>query len=99
MGKKSPKHQYEWSHFHNLKSLYKDYLEHRLRHKDPHSTFKRYLVSRNARPYCDLFDDYRKGRTQFPDFWPDEMNMTFVFTTRISNQGAWGFRTDFTQIR
>ena len=85
---KSPKHQYDWSDFYTLKMLYQDYLEHRLGHQVPHSTFKRYLVSRNKRRYCDLFDDYRHGRTQFPSIWEEQM--TYAFSTYMRNEGSWG---------
>ena len=83
---KSPKHQYEWGQFHFLQKVYKEYLEHRLGHQVPHQTFKRYLVSRNLRFYCDLFDDYSRGRTQFGSIWTAEM--TFAFTTCMGNEGA-----------
>ena len=84
----SPKHQYNTGHFWTLKSLYKEYLEHCLGHKIAHSTFKRYLVSRNKRLYCDLFDDYRHGRTKFPSIWSEKI--TFTFTTHMSNESFWG---------
>ena len=94
---KSPKHQYDGSDFYTLKMLYQDYLEHRLGHQVPHSTFKRYLVSRNKRRFCDLFDDYRNGRTQFPSIWEEQM--TFAFTTHMSNHGdLWGGCTHLTKI-
>ena len=61
--RKTCKHHYENSHFFRLENLFEDYLGHRIGHASPHSTFKRYLVSRNERFYCDLFDDLRFGRT------------------------------------
>ena len=97
MRNQSPKHQYIWEQFHRLKSLYRDYLEHRIGHQVPHATFKRYLVSRNERFYSDLFDDYRHGRTQFPSIWLEQM--TFAFTTCMSNEGIWGRGTYLTEIR
>ena len=94
---KSPKHHYSREDFWTLRSLYKDYLEHRLGHQVPHTTFKRYLVAKNKRFYCDFFDDYRHGRTQFPSIWSEEM--TYAFSAYMRNEGWWGGSTHLQRIR
>ena len=49
------------------------------------ATFKRFLVAKGKRYFCDLFDDYRRGLTQFPCHW--SRPLTFGFTAHMSNDG------------
>ena len=83
--KTTPKHPYSHMDFHELESLFEQYLSHRLGHHTTHATFKRFLVAKGKRYFCDLFDDYRRGLTQFPCHW--SRSLTFGFTAHMSNDG------------
>lgn len=63
--------------------MFVQYLEHRINHYAPHTTFKRFLVSKNKRQLCDLFDDARKGLTQFPRW---ENYKPFVLSVRMLSE-------------
>ena len=83
--RKKAQHAYTWKHYYELLDLFREYLEHRLHHHNPYTTLKRYLVSRNKRFYCDLYDDCRRGLTEFPRYGDLK---TFAFTTRLIEEGC-----------
>jgi len=47
----------------DLKDYFVEYLDHRLHASIPHLTFKRYLVARDRRDMCDLYDIVRGARS------------------------------------
>ena len=61
-----------------LKDLFGQYLNHRLLATIPHLTFKRFLVSRNRRDMCDLYDAIRRCR-----YSSSILKVPFVSTVEI----------------
>ena len=76
-------------HLRQMHDFYRQYLEHRLSDPTPHTTFKRFLVARNQRPLCNLYDSWRKGHTMLPE-WV-ETEFTFAFSCwGMKNSGQHG---------
>ena len=76
--KRSHSSDFDWIQFQQLQDFYRQYLEHRLSDPTPHATFKRFLVARNQRPLCNLYDAWRKGHTMLPGVL--ETEFTFAFS-------------------
>jgi len=88
--RKQAKHSYSWTDFHELNAYFNDYIEHRLTAYDPHHTFKRYLVSRRKQCFCDLYDDYRYGLTQFPKDY--DLKVYCFSTLPLKENTAYGLK-------
>ena len=69
---------HDWLQFRQMQDFYRQYLEHRLSDPTPRATFKRFLVARNQRPLCNLYDAWRKGHTMLPEVL--ETEFTFAFS-------------------